>query len=84
MIGCACHCRACNQCFGSLSAFETHRQFEAGHQGDWEHRVCVHPLDDDRFAVKAEGVCNLARPRKSPATIWTLEKSQRAWAERAA
>lgn len=80
MSGCAYHCRACNQCFGSLEAFDAHRQFEEGHPNDWDHRVCVHPLDDERFAVKAEhGVCKHARPQKSDTRIWTLEAAQLRW-----
>ncbi len=83
MIGCAYHCRACNGCFGSLKAFDAHRQFLEGHEGDWDYRVCVEPLDDKRFAPKTTvGVCNLARPKKRATVIWSLAREQQRWAER--
>lgn len=83
MIGCAYHCRTCNACFGSLNAFDTHRQFEKGHKGDWDHRVCVEPMDDRRFGPKTRvGQCKLARPPKSATVIWGLAREQERWAQR--
>lgn len=82
MIGCSYHCRACNCCFSSLKAFDAHREFAEGHQGDWDYRVCLDPMDDARFVLKATGVCNLARPKKTSARIWQLRVDRDAWRQR--
>lgn len=72
-MGCSHHCRTCNACFSSLKAFDAHRVFAEGHPGDWDHRVCIEPLDDRRFELKTgDGVCNLARPQKTTCRIWML------------
>jgi hypothetical protein len=82
-IGCSYHCRACGACSSSLEAFDGHRQFEEDHPGDWDHRVCIEPMDDRRFALKAgDGICKLARPPKVNARIWTMARHQQDWAQR--
>jgi hypothetical protein len=55
---------------------------EEDHPGDWDHRICVEPLDDARFALKANGICKLARPPKVKARIWTMARHQQAWSQR--
>lgn len=83
MIGCSYHCRACNGCFGSLTAFDAHRQFEEGHKNDWNHRICIEPMDDLRFAPKSEhGACKLARPPKLDTVVWVLRDSQEKYRQR--
>ena len=52
-------------------------------QDDWEHRVCVEPMDDRRFGPKTTvGVCNHARPKKRATVVWALVRDQQRWAER--
>lgn len=77
---CTFHCDACGVHFHSLESFDAHRQFDPEHPGDWDHRLCVHPLDDERHRwtqLTDAGVCDLARPTKIGVNVWTLGGSER-------
>jgi hypothetical protein len=77
---CTYHCRECDSHFSSLTAFDKHRIFEEGHEGDWEFRVCAEPADlrmksgEPALVQKAvSGVCRLQRGgERSGVTIWTV------------
>lgn len=71
---CSYHCDGCGRHFNSLEAFDVHRVFEEGHEGDWNHRVCMHPLDDprERYVLHGVGRCD---PRHQVGVhIWTLKR----------
>lgn len=77
---CRAHCRACHSHFSSDSAFDAHRIFEPGHNGDWDYRTCadLHELTDTkgrlRFGVKDEhGKCACASVvERAPVRVWAL------------
>lgn len=58
---CQSHCRACGQHFATDDAFDAHRRFAEGHEGDWDHRTCLDAIDSEGFElVDGDGVCDIA------------------------
>jgi hypothetical protein len=71
MGNCRSHCRACHTHFCSDAAFDAHRRWPA------EGRYCCDPLDDGRFAIKAQaGKCAIASGLvRDGVMIWTYGRT---------
>jgi hypothetical protein len=71
MGNCRSHCRACHTHFSSDAAFDAHRRWPA------EGRYCCDPLDDGRFAIKAQaGKCAIASGLvRDGVMIWTYGRT---------
>lgn len=62
MKHCQSHCRSCHSHFATDTAFDLHRQFEKGHEGDWDYRICADLHAEDRLEIRGYGVCDISDP----------------------